>query len=177
MKAPTRIAFPEEIPDLDAPTWGYQIEPGMRSCALTKLLLDKSALLSDFDDCDIYDASTNDMMRLPRVKTAKYVATEYLKQLYNMFEESKKELFGSMNLEELPVEFWLTVPASWTETAKLLTKTAAMNAGFGSRAIDQVMLISEPEAAAQYTLKSSLHRLETFVQVIILFSSKSSYTY
>lgn len=137
----------------------------MRSCALTKLLLDKSALLSDFDDCDIYDASTNDMMRLPKGKSAKYVATEYLRQMFNMFDKSKKELFGSMDLDELPVEFWLTVPASWSETAKLLTKSAAMEAGFGSRGIDQLMLISEPEAAAQYTLKSSFHRLESFVQV------------
>ncbi|KAK8143159.1 hypothetical protein G3M48_007622 [Beauveria asiatica] len=164
VKAPTRIAFAEENPDLGGNAWGYQVEPGMRACALTKLLLDKSALLSDFDDCDVYDASTNDMMRLPKGKSAKDVATEYLRQMYNMFDSSKKELFGSLNLDELPIEFWLTVPASWSETAKLLTKTAAMEAGFGNRAIDQVMLISEPEAAAQYTLKSSFHRLEAFVK-------------
>ncbi|KAM3510631.1 hypothetical protein MY11210_005716 [Beauveria gryllotalpidicola] len=164
VKAPTRIAFAEENPDLGGNAWGYQVEPGMRACALTKLLLDKSALLSDFDDCDVYDASTNDMMRLPKGKSAKDVATAYLRQMYNMFDNSKKELFGSMNLDELPIEFWLTVPASWSETAKLLTKTAAMEAGFGNRAIDRVMLISEPEAAAQYTLKSSFHRLEAFVQ-------------
>ncbi|KAM3433684.1 hypothetical protein MY4824_005810 [Beauveria thailandica] len=164
VKAPTRIAFAEENPDLGGNAWGYQVEPGMRACALTKLLLDKSAVLSDFDDCDVYDASTNDMMRLPKGKSAKDVATEYLRQMYNMFDTSKKELFGSLNLDELPIEFWLTVPASWSETAKLLTKTAAMEAGFGNRAIDQVMLISEPEAAAQYTLKSSFHRLEAFVK-------------
>ncbi|KAM0670580.1 hypothetical protein MY8738_000775 [Beauveria namnaoensis] len=164
VKAPTRIAFAEENPDLGDDAWGYQVEPGMRACALTKLLLDKSALLSEFDDCDVYDASTNDMMRLPKGKTAKDVATEYLRQMYNMFDTSKKELFGSLNLDELPIEFWLTVPASWSETAKLLTKTAAIKAGFGSRAIDQVMLISEPEAAAQYALKSSFDRLESFVK-------------
>ncbi|KAM3500197.1 hypothetical protein MY10362_006621 [Beauveria mimosiformis] len=145
VKAPTRIAFAEENPNLNCDVWGYQVEPGMRSCSLTKLLLDKSALLSDFDDCSVYDASTNDLMRLPEGKTA-------------------KELFGSMNLDELPVEFWLTVPASWSEKAKLLTKAAAIEAGFGNRAIDRVMLISEPEAAAQYTLKSSFHHLEAFVQ-------------
>ncbi|KAH8715147.1 Heat shock protein 12B [Beauveria bassiana] len=164
VKAPTRIAFAEENPDLNCNVWGYQLKPGMRSCSLTKLLLDKSALLSDFDDCSVYDASTNDLMRLPEGKSAKEVATEYLRQMYNMFEKSKKELFGSMNLDELPVEFWLTIPASWSEKAKLLTKAAAMEAGFGNRAIDRVMLISEPEAAAQYTLKSSFHHLETFVQ-------------
>ncbi|ATY64025.1 Hsp70 family [Cordyceps militaris] len=163
VKAPTRIAFPEENPELRSNVWGYQVEPGMKSCSLTKLLLDQSALLSDFD-CDVYDASTNDMMRLPPGKSAKYVATEYLRQMFNMFEKSKKELFGSMNLDELPVDLWLTVPASWSETAKLLTKAAAMEAGFGKRDIDQVMLISEPEAAAQYALKSSFNRLDSFVQ-------------
>ncbi|KAJ3492701.1 hypothetical protein NLG97_g5203 [Lecanicillium saksenae] len=164
VKAPTRIAFPEENEDLSRPVWGYQVEPGMKSCALTKLLLDKSALLSDFDDCDVYDASTNDMMRLPEGMTAKDVATAYLRQMCKMFEDSKRELFGSMNLDELPVEFWLTVPASWSEAAKILTKSAAIDAGFANRPIDQVMLISEPEAAAHYTLKSSIHRLENFVQ-------------
>ncbi|OAA45111.1 Hsp70 family protein [Beauveria brongniartii RCEF 3172] len=164
VKAPTRIAFAEENPDLNCDVWGYQVEPGMRSCSLTKLLLDKSALLSDFDVCSVYDASTNDLMRLPEGKTAKEVATSYLRQMYNMFEKSKKELFGSMNLDELPVEFWLTVPASWSEKAKLLTKAAAMEAGFGNRVVDRVMLISEPEAAAQYTLKSSFHQLKAFVQ-------------
>lgn len=134
---------------------------------MTKLLLDKSALLSDFDDDGVYDASASHLMHLPPGKSAKFVATEYLRQIYNMFEKSKKELFGSMNLDELPVELWLTVPASWSETAKLLTKSAAQDAGFGQREIDQVMLISEPEAEAQYTLKSSFDRLESFVQVCL----------
>ncbi|OAA77585.1 Hsp70 family protein [Akanthomyces lecanii RCEF 1005] len=163
VKAPTRIALKEENADLRISAWGYEVEPGMKSHSETKLLLDKSAQLCDFDDQNVYKYSTNGPMALPEGKTAKDVATEYLKQLYNMFEKSKHELFGSMNLDELPVDFWLTVPANWGEKAKILTKCAAMDAGFGRRLIDQIKLISEPEAAAHYTLKSSVHLLDTFV--------------
>ncbi|XWW96770.1 hypothetical protein V2A60_004750 [Cordyceps javanica] len=164
VKAPTRIALAEENEDLGSNAWGYQVEPEMESYSMTKLLLDESTLLSDFDDPDVYSDSTDGLMRLPEGKSARFIATEYLRLLYNMFEKSKSQLFGSLNLDELPVEFWLTVPASWSEKARLLTKCAAVDAGFGSRPIDSVMLISEPEAAAHYTLKSSIRRLDTFVQ-------------
>lgn len=142
----------------------------MKVYALTKLLLDKSALLTEFDDpdvYDVYDASKGELMMLPEGKSATDVASAYLKQMYRMFDAARSEKFASMNLDELAGDFWLTVPASWGEKAKLLTKTAAISAGFGARTIDRLLLISEPEAATLYTLKSSLDRVESFVRVLI----------
>jgi hypothetical protein len=133
--------------------------------ALTKLLLDSSSLQSEYDDPDLYLASGGDMMRLPKGKSAKDVATEYLRGMRKMFEDALDEKFGPQGLDGLPIEFWLTVPASWSEKAKLLTKNAAVDAGFATRSIDKIMLIPEPEAAAHYALKSNIHRLESFVQV------------
>lgn len=128
VKAPTRIALKNENPELHGNAWGYQIEPGMKIYALTKLLLDEPALLSDYDDPDLYLPSGGEMMQLPKGKSAKDVATEYLKGMHKMFEDARNEKLGA---QELPTDFWLTVPASWSERAKLLTKKAAMDAGLG----------------------------------------------
>lgn len=50
------------------------------------------------------------------------------------------------------VEFVLTVPAVWSDSAKNATLQAAERAGMGN--IHELKLISEPEAAAVYTLKA-----------------------
>lgn len=165
VKAPTRIAFQDENPELEENAWGYQVEPGMHMYALTKLLLDQSSLQSEYDDPGLYLGSGSEMMRLPKGKSAKDVTTEYLRGMRKMFEDVRDEKFGSHGLDELPIDYWLTVPASWSEKAKLLTKNAAIDAGFATRPIDRIMLIPEPEAAAHYALKSNIHRLESFVQV------------
>lgn len=167
VKAPTRVAFMDENPELDDNAWGYQVEPGMKTYAWTKLLLDKSSLMSEYDDPDLYLPGGMDIMQLPKGRSAKDVATEYLRGMKAMFDDAVKEHLGSHKMEDLPIEFWLTVPASWSEKAKLLTKSAARDAGFAARRMDKIMLISEPEAAAQLALKSSLHRLESFVKVRI----------
>jgi molecular chaperone DnaK (HSP70) len=50
------------------------------------------------------------------------------------------------------VEFVMTVPAVWSDAAKNATLHAAERAGMGNR--HDLRLISEPEAAAAYTLKA-----------------------
>ncbi|EHK17268.1 uncharacterized protein TRIVIDRAFT_134471, partial [Trichoderma virens Gv29-8] len=162
VKAPTRVAFSEENDDLDRTAWGYEVEAGMTSYSWTKLLLDESPL-SEFDDPDTYSKMNSEIMRLPKRMSAKDVAKEYLMGMRKMFDDSVAKFAGSQ-LDNLPMEFWLTVPASWSEKAKLLTKNAAIEAGFGVRKIDSIKLISEPEAAAHMALKVSIHRFEDFVK-------------
>lgn len=164
-KAPTKIAFANENVELYEDVWGYKVEPRMKSCALTKLLLDQRTQSSEYDDPSLYDSIGCSLMRLPPGKKAEDVVTAYLKSMYTMFKEVIHKKTGGISLEKLPIEFWLTVPASWSERAKLLTKKAAHKAGFGARGMDRIMLISEPEAAAHYALKSGIHRLHDFVQV------------
>ncbi|KAH0499221.1 hypothetical protein TgHK011_006426 [Trichoderma gracile] len=166
VKAPTQVAFADENPELEETAWGYQVEAGMKTCAWTKLLLDKSSLASVHDDPEVYSSGGMDILRLPDGRSAKDVAAEYLKGMKRMFDGAVKEHLGAQSLDHLPIEFWLTVPASWSEKAKMLTKAAATDAGFATRPIDKIMLISEPEAAAQLALKSSLHRLEDYVKDI-----------
>jgi len=55
-----------------------------------------------------------------------------------------------------PIECYLTIPAIWTDNTKNATRQAALNAGFGSRPLDTVRMITEPEAAVIATLKYDL---------------------
>ncbi|CAG9945212.1 unnamed protein product [Clonostachys rosea f. rosea IK726] len=170
VKAPTRVAFASENPDLDDDAWGYQVEPGMKSYCWTKLLLDKDTLQSKYDDPSLAMESLslthqNELMTLPEGKSAKDVVAQYLKGMYAMFEAAIIEKMGEDCVTGLPIDYWFTVPATWSERAKLLTKAAAQEAGFASKDIDRIMLIAEPEAAAQLALKSGLHDLESFVKV------------
>ncbi|WJG37027.1 uncharacterized protein FOBCDRAFT_146923, partial [Fusarium oxysporum Fo47] len=164
-KAPSWVAFKDENPDLDENAWGYQIEPGMKTYAWTKLLLDDQALATEYDDPDLNKAAGNGLMRLPSGRTAKDVVTEYLKGMHSMYRKAVIEKIGEDKLEDLPVDFWLTVPATWSERAKLITRAAALDAGFASRPIDRLSLITEPDAAAHMALKSSIHHVEDLIDV------------
>jgi molecular chaperone DnaK (HSP70) len=165
-KAPSLVAFTDENDELDENAWGYQVEPGMKTYAWTKLLLDESALQSKYDDPTLKETLGRGIYKLPAGKTAREVATEYLRGMNRMFRQAVTEKFGGEErLEHLPVDIWLTVPATWTEKAKLLTKAAVLDAGFAHKPIDRLMLISEPEAAAHLALKSSIHHVQDLVQV------------
>jgi len=57
-------------------------------------------------------------------------------------------------VQDSKVEYILTIPAIWSDSAKALMVKAAENAGFGSHQVD-FNLISELECAAAYTLKET----------------------
>jgi hypothetical protein len=164
-KAPSWIAFKDENPELEENAWGYQVEPGMKTYAWTKLLLDDRALATEYDDPDLGRVAGNGLLKLPTGRTPKDVVTEYLRGIYAMYKKAVAERVGEDNVRDLPVDYWLTVPATWSERAKLLTKAAAMDAGFGSRPNDRLLLIAEPEAAAHLALKSSVHYVEGLIEV------------
>lgn len=164
-KAPSQVAYASENPDLDEDAWGYQIEPGMISYSWVKLLLDEKAIPSEYDDPDLKTAVGQHLMRLPSGKTAKDVVTDYFRGLHSMFVNAVTEKIGADKLDDFPLEFWITVPATWTERAKLLTREAAIDAGFASKPIDRIFMIPEPEAAAQLALKSNIHHVEDLIEV------------
>ncbi|VUC31051.1 unnamed protein product [Clonostachys rosea] len=165
VKAPTRVAFACENADLAEDAWGYQVEPDMKAYALTKLLLDKETLQSEYDDPELATSiSRGDEFMIPTGESALTVATRFLKGMYDMFEKTAIEMLGEDGFNDMPIDYWLTVPATWSEKAKLLTKCAALDAGFASKEMDRIMLIPEPEAAAHAALKSGLHTLANFVE-------------
>jgi len=82
------------------------------------------------------------------------VASDFLKSVLELTKASMEIAYGSKLVRDSKVEYILTIPAIWSDSAKALMVKAAENAGFGSHRVD-FNLISEPECAAAYTLKST----------------------
>lgn len=60
--------------------------------------------------------------------------------------------YGESFMASTKVDFVITCPAVWSNAAKNVTLQAAERAGMGLKA--DIQIISEPEAAAVYTLKA-----------------------
>ncbi|KAI8712540.1 hypothetical protein NCS52_01352400 [Fusarium sp. LHS14.1] len=165
-KAPSLVSFDDENGgESGRDLWGYQVEPDMKAYAWTKLLLDGSARASEYDDPGLKKAIGSGMMKLPRGRTAKEIVTAYLRGMNTMYQGVVTEKFDHAYFDNLSVDFWLTVPATWSDAAKRLTMEAARDAGFASRPHDRVRLITEPEAAAHLALKSSIHHVQDLIEV------------
>ena len=153
-KAPTRIAYASENLDkIDEDQWGFSASSGLKSYSWTKLLLDKDASPSSYDDPRLQDLFGSGLMRLPPNKSAGQVCRDYLKGLYAYTVERIEKHIGRDVFNASPVECWITVPAIWLPKAQRATKEAAWKAGFGSRPRDTIHIIPEPEAAALAALK------------------------
>lgn len=110
-----------------------------------KLFLDGRQELPDFvSRSEICDQLSNSG------KDAVSVVTDYLHEIY---EHTKKQLvgrYGATFVEDTEIQWVLTVPAIWSDAAKDATLAAARRAKIGPA----LSLISEPEAAAIYTLQA-----------------------
>lgn len=89
--------------------------------------------------------------RNPNRQDAQKLVAEYLSKLGDHLLYTLRQKLGEAFVRSVPMEFILTVPAIWSDLAKSKTLTACQRAGdpFQGR---QITLISEPEAAAIYTL-------------------------
>jgi len=76
----------------------------------------------------------------------------YMSHLYKHLMWTLGERLSSSVVESTPIDFVLTVPAIWSNAAKQKTETAAVRAGFKATKGRKIHLVSEPEAAAIYTL-------------------------
>lgn len=153
-KAPTRIAYASENwSKITEDQWGFSAGSGLKSYSWTKLLLDKDASPSSYDDPRLQDLFASGLMRLPANKSARDICRDYLTGLYAYTVERIEKHIGSDVFKASPVECWITVPAIWLPKAQRATKRAAMEAGFGSRPRDSIHIIPEPEAAALAALK------------------------
>ncbi|KAF8534217.1 hypothetical protein BDD12DRAFT_757493 [Trichophaea hybrida] len=93
------------------------------------------------------------------------VITDFLRSVLELTNANLERTYGRWARETKRL-IVMTVPAMWEDYAKAKMIQAAEDAGFGTHRID-FKLISEPESAASYTLKSveanSLQRGDTFV--------------
>ncbi|PKY00051.1 actin-like ATPase domain-containing protein [Aspergillus campestris IBT 28561] len=149
-KVPSRIAYtePHECVQPQRRAWGFGVQPGMTSCSWTKLLLDVDANLTEFDDDALNHAAALGIFHLPAGKAPVDVVADYLCYIYEHIWKALNKSVGT-GPKCLSLEFWFTVPATWSEQAQIKTKEAASRAGFGQRPGDKLFIMTEPEAAAQ----------------------------
>ncbi|KKY15950.1 putative hsp70-like protein [Diplodia seriata] len=155
-KVPTKIAYASENKNFYVDKWGFAVTPNMESYVWTKLLLDRGTAVTELDDPALKDLFGKGMLKLPDNKSANQVCRDYLRGLYEYMVSVLSKKFSPEVYAVTPVECWITVPAIWSDAAKDATRSAALDAGFGSRNFDKVNLIPEPEAAALAALKPHL---------------------
>ncbi|RPA76190.1 actin-like ATPase domain-containing protein [Ascobolus immersus RN42] len=136
-KVPTEISYAS---DGSPNEWGYQLAAGASRYGCFKLMLDGSlpGIVTRRD---------------PRAgKTVVDISADYLKFVYEHTLSKLGEIMPT-TLSATPIQFVLTTPAVWSHKAQSATLDAAKQAGFGSRSIDEISMVSEPEAAATYALQ------------------------
>ncbi|KAH8431663.1 Hsp70 family protein [Aspergillus melleus] len=161
-KTPSRIAFPEDNPELaqNDLRWGYQVAPTMIAASWTKLLLADTG--PPIGDKDLKWAISLGLSHLPRGRSWAQVITAYLHMLYRHLRAFLRDKMAIDSegwgrcLDSIQMEVWLTVPAAWSEISRADVRHAALEAGFGSRTADQLCLLTEPEAALMATLHGRL---------------------
>ncbi|KAF7563125.1 hypothetical protein G7046_g1025 [Stylonectria norvegica] len=150
-KVPTEIAydFPPNAPPNSEPTarWGFQFKPEESRLRCIKLFLDRSQKLP------FYVSPLDTAAQLKRFnKNVVDAVSDYLTQIYKHTMDTLTRRYGESFMASTKVEFVLTCPAVWSDAAKNTTLQAAERAGMGSKS--EIQMISEPEAAAVYTLKA-----------------------
>ncbi|KAL5001046.1 hypothetical protein BDV10DRAFT_161271 [Aspergillus recurvatus] len=141
----TSVKVPSHISYKDGKVqWGYQIGQFSEGLRGIKLLLDENQKI-------VYTPSIESKALLVLYgKDAVEATADYLKQLIGQAKQVLERRLG-IDMDELDSQYILTVPAVWSDRAKDATLRAAVDAGVDMK---HVSLVSEPEAAALYTLRA-----------------------
>lgn len=131
----------------------------MKSYSWTKLLLDQRTAATKYNDAELEATSNIGILKFPKGKGATSVAADFLESVYKHTMSILAKQITEDALTITPLEFWFTMPAIWSDKAQSSTRKAAMQVGFGSRAGDQIFMITEPEAAALATKKNAQQTL------------------
>ena len=98
-------------------------------------------------------------------KSPKELSTDYLTKLREHAEYMLSQTLTAVAFKRTLREYIITVPAVWSDRARDLTASCAIQAGMGNR--DTLHITSEPEAAAMYAFKmkstGGLAARDTFV--------------
>ncbi|KAL7275475.1 hypothetical protein RUND412_001582 [Rhizina undulata] len=141
-KVPSKIAY-----EKDGTKWGFQIKPFQNCIECFKLCLDPNLRPPDFVSLPNLQAQLREYGG--RVQD---VVRDYLQLLYDHTITCLTRALGQTFIENTKIEFILTCPAVWSDRSKNATLQAAERTGMGKG--KRIRLISEPEAAALYTLKT-----------------------
>ncbi|KAI1388733.1 actin-like ATPase domain-containing protein [Hypoxylon trugodes] len=150
-KVPTEILY-DLSPNAPSGTppnvkWGFQFKPEESRLRCIKLFLDRSQKLP------FYVSPQETATQLKKYnKTVVDAVSDYLTEIYKHTMSTLTRRYGESFMASTNVDFVLTCPAVWSDAAKNTTLQAAERAGMGAQA--DIQMVSEPEAAAVYTLKA-----------------------
>ncbi|XXG97023.1 Aquaporin-1 [Hypoxylon texense] len=150
-KVPTEISydFPPNASPGTKPNvkWGFQFKPEESRLRCIKLFLDRSQKLP------FYVSPQETATQLKKYnKTVVDAVSDYLTEIYKHTMDQLTRRYGESFMASTNVDFVLTCPAVWSDAAKNTTLQAAERAGMGLKS--EIQMVSEPEAAAVYTLKA-----------------------
>ncbi|KAG9897597.1 actin-like ATPase domain-containing protein, partial [Aureobasidium melanogenum] len=129
---------------LNSPRWGFQIKPNELRLHYIKLLLDHHQRLPPYVSRQHLAG-----LLLRWDKSAEQAASDYLTALFSHAKTRLERRFPMM-VATTQIDIVITVPAVWSDAAKDVTMRAAEKAGMG----ENLFMVSEPEAAAIYAMKS-----------------------
>lgn len=135
---------------------GYEIPPARRNAPEPlkwfKLLLQNNADLLGTSSANTTPAlKTFYQLHTLGIKAEK-VAEDFLCSVRKTVLADISKAYDAQFVKNSKVEYVITIPAIWSDAAKALMVKAAENAGYGQHR-KNFNLVSEPEAAAAYTLK------------------------
>jgi len=126
--------------------WGYQVKPGEQRVKCIKLFLDRNQELPKF----VKDFDVALYLRNHGREVVDAVG-DFLVKVHQHTLDTLRKRYGEAFMNSTRVRFVLTVPAIWSDAARDATREAASHAGIKK---DDIIMISEPEAAAVYTIKA-----------------------
>ncbi|KAF2849836.1 Hsp70 family protein [Plenodomus tracheiphilus IPT5] len=146
-KVPTEIAY-----TTDGIRWVSDIPPKAARHMWMKLQLDRR----QGGEADKILQEMESVHKAARQRPADIIA-DFLAQVRNHLVKVLDERYGPELWKSLPIVLVITVPAVWSDLAKNRTMQAFDKAGFNQIGFPQLartLILSEPEAAAIFTIKT-----------------------
>ena len=158
-KTKSVIALREENQGLTKDEFGYAIRDGRSVVVWFKLHFAGDGELKGCDDPLLKAALRNGMMRIPEGWKAVDIIGRMYGHLWELFQNDlRAKGYTDEELQDIALKPVLTVPASYLDAKRKANELAAHDNGIGKRAWDNIVTISEPEAAAIYAITELLEQ-------------------
>ncbi|RPB17681.1 actin-like ATPase domain-containing protein [Morchella conica CCBAS932] len=146
-KVPTEVSYDDRAPG--GYRWGFDIRPGQKRHQWFKLQLDPSQKLATKASSLARRYPSRTELPPGYSGDISQHVTNYLTALMKHTMGVLVKRYSQKFVDDTPIEYILTIPALWSDRARNLTFECAKKAG-----MTRISCISEPEAAAIYTLSA-----------------------
>ncbi|KAL5340430.1 hypothetical protein BJX70DRAFT_396682 [Aspergillus crustosus] len=122
-----------------------------RGYTWTKILIDRRFQHGGFTDGLLQSLVENNFLTVGTIEDCRRIIEAFLRALYPHITSTLMNTYGSC----LPttVDYWFTIPAGWSASAKALMRQAIVRAGYGRGDGTRIFFVSEALAAAYCVAK------------------------